>query len=666
MNVGRVGRVAWATIVCFFSARWMVNDKKNWLFPSKLLFLHQTTMMRRLLLLIVGCLTAVYAFGVKAFPFPVEVVQPDGTRLTVLLNGDEDFHYYTTTDGVLLVRHDDGSFFVGATDGEGRLTATRCLAHDAAARSVDERLLAQAQDRDRFVAVGWENAGRRKVQREPIVTSGTLFPHVGTPRAVVILADFKDVKFSIPNTRQVFDEYFNSQEPLQNHENGEASNLSSVAKYFGDVSFGKFVPQFDVYGPVTLPDSLKVYGGNNSTGDDENMGALLKNACSLLDGDIDFSQYDDNGDGFVDLVIVVYAGYSQAMSGNSNDCIWPKSGTRSAGPFDGKRVSRYAVNAELNGFPNCWTAPPYKRINGIGTLCHEFCHTMGMPDFYPTGKVGAKVKGNNQAMEFWSLMDSGNYLINGYAPCALNAWEREAFGWLDIPNLDGDSLLEIKPIDLGGTAYRIANDNDNTGCEYFIIENIQKIGTNQMQKGHGLLVYHVDYDPTLFSLGSNTVNNEKGHPRMTVVPADGLLFAQYNIGKKIDGVIVSNADFFNQLAGDPFPGNMGVTALNDSTGHVNFQVYKGVGLNKALDGIAEADGVVSLRFIRDYADYLEEMKFPSGDVNHDGEVDVVDVMSVVDVISVPYCCPRHADLNEDGDINVTDVMGIVGIILKKG
>jgi immune inhibitor A len=230
---------------------------------------------------------------------------------------------------------------------------------------------------------------------------------------------------------------------------------------------------------------------------------------------------------------------------------------------------------------------------------------MGLPDFYPTGSQGALVKGDNQAMEYWSLMDSGNYLINGYEPVALNAWEREAFGWMEIPTLEEGQDMELTSIDAGGTAYRVLNDSDATAREYFIIENIQNIGHNRAQKGHGMLVVHVDYDPSRFSMASNTVNNTKGHPRMTVVPADNRLFAQYNVGKTIDGVYINNKYFYDELSGDPFPGTSEVTALNDTTKHVNFQVYNGLRLDKAFCDIAErADGVVTLKYITHFADHL--------------------------------------------------------------
>ena len=553
--------------------------------------------MRRLILSIICLATAVCTYAVKAWPYPVEVRQSDGTTLTIVLHGDEDFSYYTTLDGVLLVQQDN-NYYVAEVSHEGELNATPQLAHNADLRNEAERQLAIRQNRDIFLQASLVEASRRKLRREPINTTSTMFPHTNNPKAVVILAEFKDTTFTIENPRRSFDDYLNSPQRLVDYGRGETANTCSVAKYFDYVSFGQFRPQFDVYGPVKLPSALKTYGGNKEGGDGERMDLLLQDACALMDDSLDFSQYDGNGDGYVDLVVVIYAGYSQSMTGNSAECIWPKSGTLNGGKYDGKDVYRYAVNAELNGFPGCWSVAPFKRINGTGTFCHEFCHTMGLPDFYPT-QASSKV--DNQAMEYWSLMDSGNYLSNGYAPVALNAWEREAFGWMEIPTLKESADLDIKALDSGGTAYRIANDNDESHREYFIIENIQKVGINHAQKGKGLLVYHVDYDPTLFSLSSNSVNNLKGHPRMTVVPADGLLFAQYNIGKTIDGKTIKNADFYEQLAGDPFPGTAGVTELNDTTGTVNFQVYKGEKLNKALSGITESeDGVISLHFISDF------------------------------------------------------------------
>ena len=621
--------------------------------------------MRRIIITtLTTWLVAINMWAVKADPTPVVVRQPDGTMLTVVLHGDEHFSYYTTIDDVLLVQQ-SGHYYIARTDGDGQLHATTQLAHDAFQRQADESRLASLQDRQAFLSSAATLAMQiRKKRNEPIKNNSSLFPHVGEPKALVILAEFSDTPFSITDPKRSFEEYFNYEEALPNHDNSESSNISSVRQYFSNVSFGQYRPSFDVYGPVTLPRPLKTYGGTKANGAGERMDSLFQHACDLMDDQIDFSQYDANDDGSVDLAIIIYAGYSESIGGNSYECIWPKSGKLGIGNYDGKKLSRYAVSAELNGLPDCWPAPPYQRINGIGTLCHELCHTLGLPDFYPTISSS---KVDNQGMEYWSLMDSGNYLINGYCPVSLNAWEREALEWIEIPTLDADTTMELLPIDKNGTAYRILNDHDGSQREYFIIENIQNTGHNMAQKGHGMIVYHVEYDPTRFNLSSNSVNNVKGHPRMTIVPADGLLFAQYNIGKTINGKKIANTDFYAQLSGDPFPGTSNQTALNDTMQLVNFQVYKGDKLNKGFDQISEDDnGIIHLTYTTDFAKYASYHNPHRGDVNIDGVVDVTDIMVTINHIlgnEVPVFIWQNAEMNGDGVVDVTDVMIIVDDIL---
>lgn len=553
--------------------------------------------MKRLFTTFLCQLALVALWAAPADPFPVDVTQPDGTQLTIVQHGDEDFHYVTTLDGVLLCQV-GSAYYIAQTDALGHVSATTLLAHNAGYRNEAELAGIARQDMVKFRAQAEREQGARRVMREPVITTQYEFPHTGSPKAVVILVEFADSTFTISDPRRSFNQYLNGEGDPEEFGFGEHNNYESVRDYFKSASFGQFTPQFDVYGPVTLSSPLKTYGGTSATGDGEDMNKLLREACQMMDDSLDFSQYDSNGDGYADLVVVIYAGYSQAVNGNSNECIWPKSGYTAGGTYDGVSVYRYAVSAELNGFPNCYSREPFKRINGIGVFCHEFSHCLGLPDLYPTK---SSVKGDNQAMEFWSLMDSGCYLINGTAPVAYTAWEREALGWFDIETLTEDGEYAITPIDEGGKAYRILNDNDATQHEYFVVENIQDRGVNIRQKGHGLLVTHVNYNETAFALSSNSVNNIKGQPRMTVVPADGLLFAQYNI----DGVHYKNQDFYDELAGDPYPGTSNVTALNDTTGIVNFQVYTGERLNKALADISESeDGTVTFRFISDFSQEL--------------------------------------------------------------
>ena len=551
--------------------------------------------MKKTLLSIVLFLMTAMAWAAPVHPGTAVITQSDGTQLTVLAVGDEDFCYYTTTDGVLLA-HNGKDFCIARVNQFGELEATAQLAHEPSLRSAAERQLVSSQDKARFESSMTGSHQMRRIMREPVATTSTLFPHTGTPKAIVILVDFPDCPFTLPDPKASFEQYLNSMSKPQDLGNREDANLCSVAKYFQTVSRGAFVPQFDLYGPVTMPKELSFYGGTTKGGGGEKMDSLLKHACIGADAEIDFSQYDSNNDGNVDLVYIIYAGYSESFTQNPAKCIWPKSGTVTAGKFDGKTIKRYGVNNELNGFAGAYGSAPFQRINGIGLFCHEFSHCMGLPDLYP---VPTSLKENNQSMETWSVMDYGEYLDNGHYPASYTAWEREAFGWTTIETLTESKDLELKPLDAGGTAYRIYNDNDDTQKEYFIIENIQQGSLNAKQKGHGLIVYHVNYSPTTFSLSSNKVNSTIGSPGMAIVPADGLCFSNKYVGKWYEGDSITNAKYYAQIAGDPFPGTSNVTELDDYSGLPNLTLFKGDKMNKALYNIAENDGIVTLQFVSD-------------------------------------------------------------------
>ena len=560
--------------------------------------------MKKILFIFTFILFTTASWAAKAYPLPVTITQADGTPLTIILRGDEHYHWYMTEDGALLCRQGN-AYYVAAVEADGSLSATKQLAHNKDLRSNVERELISKQDRIAFsTRVKAKSARRRASIEDDLLSEQTLFPHSGTPKAVVILAEFQDTPFTITNPRRSFEQYLNGKGRSVNYDNGEASNLSSVAQYFSDMSFKKFIPQFDIYGPVKLPDSLKYYGGNsyNKNGDliqtDVHFGNLIKDACTLMNDSLDFSAYDANNDGYVDLVYVVYAGFSESLSGNSSDCIWPKSGFQNFGKFDGKTVARYGVNNELNGTPGTYSNPPLYRINGIGLFCHEFSHTLGLPDLYQSNNQACD---NNHEMEFWDLMDGGEYTKNGNVPTPYTAWEREAMGWMNIETLSEQGQLQLTPIQEGGKAYRIVNDNATN--EYYIIENIQERGWYDAKsngnsiKGHGMLVYHVDYNKSYFTLGQKP-NETKNHPRMTIVAADGLLQSLDNSE--------SLTHYYQEMNGDPFPGTSGVTSLTDDMtrqdGKSMLYTYTGK-LNKPIYNIKEdEDGVISFDFMKDYSE----------------------------------------------------------------
>lgn len=570
--------------------------------------------MRHNILIATMLLAAATASAVKMRPGAATIRQSDGTTLTVKAYGDEDFNYFTTADGTLLYQQ-GFDFYVAEVAGDGSLRPTAMLAHEPRLRSKAEAASANAQDRKLFYNNVKTTATANKLRREPLAENSTLLPHTGSPRVPVILVEFSDSTFKVADPKATFDKYLNAEELFDRSVDTDMGrNHGSVKRYFTDMSFGAFTPQFDVYGPVRLGQPLKKYGAGYSSSED--MTSLLTDACTAADADVDFSQYDTNGDGYVDLVYIIYAGYSASISGNSTDCIHPKSGTLSIQTqFDGKKVLRYGVNNEINGTPADQGSGLL--INGIGLFCHEFSHCMGLPDMYPTaGSVAERCV--NQNMDYWDLMDAGEYTYNGYRPTEYTAWERERFGWLTIDTLAAAADITLSPLSRGGKAYRILNDNDETGHEYYIVENVQKEGWNKSLLGHGMLVSHVDYDGSAFSVGGCKVNSTAGHPRMTVMAADGMFVPEYFISSTIAestnatekelnatlydkylGQEMTQTMYSAEQGGDPFPGTGGVDKLTDDSSPASAWVYTGGYMGKPITNIVEdtETGDVSFSFM---------------------------------------------------------------------
>ena len=429
------------------------------------------------------------------------------------------------------------------------------------------------------------------------------FPHTGSPKALVILVEFQDVKFKTSDPVATFTHYLKGADGEEAPEANNAYvtkgmvNYGSVSQYFKDMSQGQFKPQFDIVGPVTVSKNSAYYGGNTGR-TDANFAKMIAEACKGVSDKVNFADYDLNNDGYVDLVYVIYAGYSESINGNSSDCLWPKSGTNAFYEpgtnnllkLNGKRICRYGINNELNGTPKNWIEGK-PLLNGIGLFCHEFSHTMGLPDLYPTVETS---RVDNQNPEYWDLMDGGEYTYSGYFPTPYSPWEMEVMGWTTPVEL-GD---EAKQVNLNSyasdrTTYKINGKND----EYLLIQNIQTDGWwRGITKAFntGMLVWRIDYPYTTVSL-DNRLNNEIGKPNVMIVPADGYVISAYNVTDDDE----SKAKYKASLKADPFPGANNVPEL------LSVKLNKST-LKKPFYNIKETNGVITFDYLKDYATGIDQ------------------------------------------------------------
>jgi len=342
------------------------------------------------------------------------------------------------------------------------------------------------------------------------------------PRYPVILAGFRDQGFTLEAPASLVQDML-----CKNGFNYDGAN-GSVLDYYEFNSFGNFCPSFDVYGPVTLSGRMQDYGKDvykqgERVGDTAPDKAVLE-ACQLLDDAVDFSRYDADGDGFVDLVLVVYAGYDQAAGGKA-DALWAQqwdiqrsekqeiTGAR----LDGVGLGQYIITPELNGSSGA-------RLTGIGPVCHELGHFLGLPDFYDVDRAKG---GNAGGVYGFSLMGSGLYNNDGHTPPTLNALELNLLGWISDevfqPLPAGQAVLP--PVHEGGV-YVSATGTEG---EFFLYEYRNGQGWDAALP-EGLVIYRVDQsgrqvgDYSAAELwmdwrNCNRVNALAEHPCFHLVPA---------------------------------------------------------------------------------------------------------------------------------------------------
>ncbi|MBP5504510.1 MAG: M6 family metalloprotease domain-containing protein [Bacteroidales bacterium] len=404
----------------------------------------------------------------------------------------------------------------------------------------------------------------------------------------VILIAFQDKDFTISSPAAQFDAMLNQKGYAENGGTG------SVQDYFVDNSNGRLRPVFDVYGPVTVPHEEAWYGtptyddnGKKLT-DDSEAGRALFDACVILDNSVDFSVYDKDKDGFVDMVIFYYAGYSEA-EGAAKETIWSHmySIQSLSDPayrntaFDGKRLADYSCMSELRGRSG-------ERMCGIGTTCHEFSHALGLPDFYDTNY---QTNGTCNPMSVFSIMDMGVYNNDGCTPPYMTCVERALLGWMPEESVQhlGTGQVSLTSVK-NDVAYRSDTDIDG---EYFMYECRDGSGWDTYIP-QGLVVYHVDKSrvrevgygsPYSLWLGSdNKINAYGNHPCCRIVPAadqDNLNYQGYTDGWPFPGK--EGIHSYSPVDWDGFGTGVELTDISNTGGRVTFNVS--VSNTKSIRGI---------------------------------------------------------------------------------
>ena len=413
-----------------------------------------------------------------AYPKPIQFTQPDKTTVTITLKGDEHAKWAATSDGYTLMSNAKGFYEYAIVDSRGALTLSGVVAKNRECRSTEEtKMLSHISKGLRYSKEQTQmlKSIRSIQQREAI----RVFPTTGNRKLICILMGFKDLAFT--KTQADFNNLFNQVNYTTNGATG------SVKDYYLENSYNKLNLTVTVAGPYVASHNMAYYGTNGSNDMDVKPDTLVTEAVNAADATVNFADFDNDNDGNVDGVYVIYAGYGEE-AGAPADAIWAHAweiaATDPTTKYDGKIITSYSCSAELSGSNGT-------KMTAIGVICHEFGHVLGAPDYYDTDyeKSGGQFEGTGD----WDIMAGGSWNNNGITPAHHNAFTKvNIYHWATATELINSGSIQIPSSITNATAfYRIPTTTAN---EYFLLENRQQNGFDSNIPGHGLIIYHVDKD----------------------------------------------------------------------------------------------------------------------------------------------------------------------------
>ncbi len=478
--------------------------------------------MRRIKFLISLCLITLNLLAIPAKKGVIKVVTADSDTIGILLYGDENHSFRTTEDGYLIKEGSDGNYYYAELK-NSVVTCTSIKVTDVELRSTEvNRELEKIGkcDFEKMTAVAKAKMENKRMSVPPVnrqkgVSKSAKATMTTGSKGLVILVSYSDLDFS--TTKENISDLLNKKGYNYNGATGSAKD------YFETASMNTYSPVFDVYGPYKLDNTRSYYGGNNSSGDDQNPAQMVVDACAKLAADatanVDFSDYDTNNDGYVDNIFIYYAGNNEAEGGPASS-IWPHRWVVYPGyvtgqtRYNGVTIYDYACTSEFKGSYGSTRC-------GIGTFTHEFSHVLGLPDLYITD-YGS----NHKTLGSFDIMDAGGYNNGGNTPPTYSAYERFYVGWLTPVILNSPDEYKLNDLKTSNKAYLISsngnhnlNGQDPNPSVFYLLENRQRTGWDAYLEAKGMMITKISYNS--YTWYANTVNNDANSMGVNIIEAGG-------------------------------------------------------------------------------------------------------------------------------------------------
>lgn len=520
--------------------------------------------MKKVFITILSALACFMASAVPAIPYPQQVTQPNGETLTVRIMGDEFYNYLATVDGYTIVKNAQGYYTYGTLLND-EVVPSKIIARDADKRSMSDVAWLNATGKRLKSASKVEAGIRARAQRDQLPSLKQI--NYNNFHGLVILVEFNDSHFTRSDVQEFYGHMIND-ENYSGYTNEDGSYnpygncTGSVRDYFNDNSNGIFVPQFDVVGPVEVN-----YSVNQG---EQYCYNIFQSALQKINPYVDFSQYDLDNNGAVDLVYFIYADTPSSSDPSSPNHIWPhRSSFYSYVKYDGKYIRDYACSAEYIYNKSSGI------FDGIGTICHEFSHVLGLPDLYDTNENDDNVNGEAQHPGEWDVMAGGNYQNNARTPVAYSLYDRYATGFANYQIITAEGEYTLNPTSTTGEGYILKTP---TNKEIFLIDNRQNSTKwDAYAPGHGMTIARMD------STNASVWNNNAPNGNATRLYYE---------------LLRAGGSTAFQSPTDPFPGTRGVTMITNDT-QVNLKNYSGKRNQFVLYSIHEEGDVVKFTVKQD-------------------------------------------------------------------
>lgn len=517
------------------------------------------------LLAILG--TASIASANPAMTFSRTAGQPDGTVLELHLWGDEFANGWETADGHS-VRFDSATgYWVYAVLGEDG-----GLAESTARAGIDAPVAPpHLRPTDQWLQPRYRELGDNPDPRRGADKAAPPWAS-GNTNVLIIMVQFPADPADPDGAQPAVSASFTAAQADANLFGGTATGPGNMTDYYAEVSYGALNLIGTVVGPYTLAHDKNDY-------DDGPLDAraMVAEAIALADPDIDYNDFDNDGDGWVDNVAVMYAGNGPDNGGYEGadpdvNRLWPHASSLAAPvAVDGINAQTYYISPELLS-----SAP---RLRTIGVYAHEFGHKLGLPDLYDTDDA----PDDSDGIGHWCLMASGSWCSNvpgsenGEAPSHMSAWCKSVLGWVTPTDMTGLAIAAAIPAATTnayaaqlGTNPGGPDDWPGGSGEYFLVENRQRTGFDVGLDGCGLLVWHIDE--------AMTHNRNQGHTAGSHRLVDL---------EEADGLDELDSSGTRGDAGDPFPGSTGNTVWDD-TSDPHSRLYDGTSTGFRMAVLSDA------------------------------------------------------------------------------